>query len=107
MAEVTSLYVIGPVSGIEDDNRAAFEEARTTLEASGYRATIPHDVIPTGTPWDEAMRLSIAEMARHDGVAMLPGVETSRGARIELRIASVLADNGLMQVLVTLGRTGP
>ncbi len=50
------LYVIGPVSGHEGDNREAFEEARRELEAAGFKATIPHDKIAEGTDWQMAMR---------------------------------------------------
>lgn len=81
------LYVIGPVTGREGDNREAFEEARRELEAAGFKAVIPHDVVDAGGDWQLAMRQSIREMLRvragrpvHDGVAELPGLFGSRGA---------------------------
>ena len=97
-----NLYVIGPVTGIENDNRPAFEAARQRLFAAGYWVVgIPHDHIASGTPWGMAMRISICKMLGHgagrgfghivyDGVAMLPGWEDSKGARIEHDLAAEL-----------------
>lgn len=91
------LYVIGPVSGREGDNREAFEEARRELEAAGFKATIPHDKIEAGTGWQDAMRASIKELLatyrgkpRYGGVAELPGVFGSKGARCERGICEQL-----------------
>lgn len=92
------LYVIGPVSGHEGDNREAFEEARKRLRAAGYEVEIPHDWIRSGTPWQEAMRASVAQMLSmdnrrlpvYDGVAELPGVFGSKGARCERGICEQL-----------------
>lgn len=36
------LYVSGPVTGMPDDNREAFEAAADELAACGYIARIPH-----------------------------------------------------------------
>lgn len=92
-----TLYLIGPVTGIENDNRLAFEAARSSLLMVGYAAAIPHDIIASGTPWHEAMNASISEMTRcfdgeplYDGVAMMPGCEGSRGACIERDLAVAL-----------------
>lgn len=92
------LYVIGPVSGREGDNRDAFEEARKKLLAAGYEVEIPHDWIRPGVPWQEAMRASITQMLAvdnrrlpvYDGVAELPGVFGSKGARCERGICEQL-----------------
>lgn len=92
------IYVIGPVTGREDGNRAAFEEARAALLAAGYEVDIPHDWIKAGVPWQEAMRASISQMLSmdnrrlpvYDGVAELPGVFGSKGARCERGICEQL-----------------
>ena len=100
------LYVIGPVSNIPDDNRPAFEEARKRLQESGYSPVgIPHDSIEPGTPWEQAMRMSICNMLmymdhydegkddlvfdrfEYDGIAMLDGWEKSNGASLEHEVA--------------------
>lgn len=48
------LYVIGPVTGREDLNCAAFEEARAKLEQAGYTVTMLDDWAPN-PPSDEVL----------------------------------------------------
>ena len=83
------LYVIGPVTGKPDRNRAAFEEARGKLEAAGYKVTIPHDFIPEDALWGMAMRASLARILKRKlfGVATLAGWRESEGARLEEKVA--------------------
>lgn len=96
---VPSLYLIGPVTGRPDDNRAAFVRARKALKADGYACDIPHDFIEEGTPWQDAMRISIRQMLsnrvqstiqQYDGIALLDGWEESEGAKIERQVAEAL-----------------
>lgn len=75
------LYVIGPVTGRENLNRAAFEEARAKLEQAGYMVTIPHDVVPPDASHEDAMLLSIK--------TMLIDWDESTGATLEKRVAEV------------------
>lgn len=83
------LYVIGPVTGRENLNRAAFEEARAKLERAGYSVTTPHDIIPPDASHEDAMRASIGWITRRDrdGVAMLYEWDLSAGARLEYKVA--------------------
>lgn len=84
------LYIIGPVTGREDLNREAFEDARKKLELAGYAVTIPHDIIPPNASHEDAMRASIGWITRRDrdGVAMLDDWATSPGALLENRVAT-------------------
>lgn len=82
------LYVIGPVTGREDLNRAAFEEARAKLEQACYSVTTPHDIIPPDENRADAMRTSIKTMLGCEGVAMLADWGTSPGARFEDQVAA-------------------
>lgn len=98
------LYIIGPVTGFEGDNRQAFEEARAALKADGYNCDIPHDFIKSGTEWGEAMRKSINHLTdskiNHrtferdasifNGIAMLDRWEQSKGATLEHDIAEAI-----------------
>ena len=84
------IYVIGPVTGVEADNRPAFEEAAKRLDDAGYTAFIPHWFIKAGTPWAPAMRRSIETLMYCEGVAALEGFGSSRGARIEADLAAEL-----------------
>lgn len=106
------LYIIGPVTGIKDDNIQAFVEAQKELDASGYTAYSPHSFVGPGTPHEEAMRICIGRLVsgyyaaralneagkgplttrqRHvplyQGVALLDGWEQSEGARTEKLVA--------------------
>lgn len=86
------IYIAGPVTGYEDDNRPAFEEARRRLIAAeaGEEVLIPHEVVPEGTPWEEAMCLCVRALTRADEVVCLPGSQYSRGAKLEAQIARAL-----------------
>lgn len=82
------LYVIGPVTGVADDNRPAFEAAARELrEALDCAVEIPHDTVPPDATWNAAMRLSIRAMMACDGVAMLDGWSSSKGAGVEYNLA--------------------
>lgn len=93
------IYIIGPVSGREGDNRAEFEWARMYLRDKGFQdVTIPHDLIPSTATWEEAMRESITAIMGSDAVAMLPGWAKSKGASIE---ATLCAQIGIPCMPVT------
>ncbi|MBR3689946.1 MAG: DUF4406 domain-containing protein [Eggerthellaceae bacterium] len=81
------IYVIGPVTGIPNDNKEAFVQACHDLVEAGYLAAIPHYFIPSDAEWHEAMKVSIAQMMQADGVAMLDGWHDSKGACLEYDIA--------------------
>lgn len=84
------IYVIGPVSGHDDLNVSAFENARKMLRKAGYVPLIPHDFIPDDADWQSAMRRSLETLAKSDGIAYLDGWKDSHGARLEWRIARAL-----------------
>lgn len=65
------LYVIGPVTGRENLNCKAFEDAKEKLWDAGYDVLIPHDVVLPIATHERAMRLSIKTMLGCDGVAAL------------------------------------
>lgn len=82
------LYVAGPVTGRENRNLAAFEEAERELYRAGFWPSLPHRVVPEDARWEDAMKKSVALMEGCDGVALLPDWRASRGARIEAALAS-------------------
>lgn len=73
------LYVVGPVTGRENLNRAAFDEAARALRGAGHFPSIPHRNVPPDAEWPDAMRRSIRAMLRCNGVARLPDWRSSRG----------------------------
>lgn len=81
------LYVVGGVTGRPNLNRKAFNRAASELRKAGHFASIPHRNVPEDASWEDAMRFSISAMLRCEGVARLPDWRTSKGARIESKLA--------------------
>ena len=84
------LYVAGPMTGVEDLNRGAFERAKSDLEAAGYDAVHGHDINPDASLPYKALLMADIEfiLGKADGIALLDGWEASPGARAEHSVAS-------------------
>ena len=85
------LYVAGPMTGLLEFNYPAFNAAADDLRAKGHAVLNPAD-IETVRPqaWDWYMRRAIAMVVQAEGLAMLPGWENSKGARLEHTIGVAL-----------------
>lgn len=84
-----ALYLAGPMTGLPDFNYPAFFAAADALRQAGYTVLNPADIglHPTWT-WADYMRVGLETlMTQADAVAVLPGWESSRGARLEVRLA--------------------
>lgn len=86
------LYIAGPMTGIDDYNRAAFHAAEQQLVESGYDVYNPATFLDSDD-WKVCVRVGIRELTYCDGVALLPGWEDSRGVEIELQVAHALGMN--------------
>jgi nucleoside 2-deoxyribosyltransferase len=92
----TTIYVAGPMTGIPEFNYPAFNSAAERLRGLGHRVLNPadsEDYNPTpGTPqaWDWYMRHALRMVLQADALALLPGWETSRGATLEVDVATAL-----------------
>lgn len=76
------------MTGIENLNRTAFDEAEKTLQNQGCRVINPAKVAPIGgTEWEHYMRGDIRELCLCDAMALLPGWQASKGAQLEVHIA--------------------
>lgn len=97
---MTRLYISGPVTGKQDDNRLAFSWAQNRLMDAGYEPFIPHEIVEPDDTHETAMLLCVNELTertqkrgtRHpvpyyDGLALLPDWEQSEGARLERAVA--------------------
>jgi hypothetical protein len=85
------LYVSGPMSGIKDLNFPAFIAAAEALRRAGYAVVNPVDLNQDPkAEWKACMRADIKVLVDCDAVATLPGWEQSRGASLEVVIATGL-----------------
>lgn len=83
------IYIAGPMSGLPDNNYPAFNAAAARFRAAGHEVMNPAEN-PQQWSWEAYMKVSIPQMISCDRVIMLPGWETSRGARIEKELAHEL-----------------
>lgn len=86
------LYLAGPMTGIEDFNFPAFSAAAAELRALGHEVINPaeNDDGDTTREWAYYMRKDLAHVLSVDAVAVLPGWQGSRGARLEVHVARAL-----------------
>jgi hypothetical protein len=105
--EVRTVYLAGPMSGYKDFNREAFAEASEQLRRAGYVVINPaeldtpeelvlldpHDPNFAGSPkWAEFLARDLGHVCDHrtEAVVVLPEWHRSRGARLEVYVASEL-----------------
>lgn len=83
-----TLYIAGPMTGLPEYNYPAFFTAQRDLEANGYAVLNParRPSNPSWT-WLRFMRAALHDVAECDGIATLPGWQSSRGASLEVEIA--------------------
>jgi hypothetical protein len=85
------IFISGPMTGYENWNFPAFNEAAERFHEAGYQVINPakfyESIDMTPIQWEEAMRQAIKLMVDCDAIAMLPGWRKSKGARIEAAIA--------------------
>ena len=86
------LYLAGPMTGFEDFNFPAFNKMAAELRARGYEVENPaeHGVVD-GADWADYMAYDLTRLGLCGQVAVLPGWENSKGARLEVHIARELS----------------
>lgn len=94
------VYISGPITGMPDLNRPAFEEMKKRLTEAGYLAISPFDVsmVSDKKNWQDYMRADIEAMMGCDAVLMLPGWEKSTGACIEFDLVQKLGIPAVMGI---------
>lgn len=82
-----TVYISGPMTGIENLNREAFENAERLLLESGENPINPHN-LPKQETYDDYLMIDLEMIAMAaDAIALLPGWENSPGAKKELKAA--------------------
>lgn len=85
------LYLAGGMSGYPELNFPAFHAEAARLRAMGYTVINPAEIVTDQTAeWIDCMLADIPQLIGCDGIALLPGWEASKGARIEHSIARAL-----------------
>jgi|SRR5579875_4104730 len=85
------VYISGPMSGLPDYNYPAFFRAAEVIHELGDEPINPAEGVPDlHQPWVWYMRRALRMLLDADAVAMLPGWEASKGARLEYVIAQQL-----------------
>lgn len=89
MKTCEKIYISGPITGMPNLNREAFTEAKMAL---GKCAVNPFDLNDDQKTkkWSDYMRKDISALVQCDSILMLPGWQFSKGAGLELYIASIL-----------------
>ena len=86
------VYLAGPMSNLPDYNYPAFHNTTKALREQGFIVFNPaenHDG-RTDLPLEEYYRTDIPQVCDADAVAVLPGWESSGGAKIEVALARQL-----------------
>lgn len=90
----TKVYLSGPMTGLLDSNRQAFDRAAEKARALGYEVVSPIEIDYQGDKsqwsWAGRLRVDIGKLVTCDLVATLPNWKMSRGANLEVSIAKAL-----------------
>jgi hypothetical protein len=85
------IYISGPMSGHDDLNFPAFNDAAALLRAEGHEVVNPAEInTDLNADWLECIIEDIKWVAACEAIYMLPGWEASKGAMIERLVAAKL-----------------
>ena len=84
------VYISGAIAHHDlEERKAAFSAAATYLRAQGYEPVNPFDNgLPLSCDWREHMRVDIKMLLECQYIYMLKGWWLSKGAKLELDVAS-------------------
>lgn len=85
--EIGVVYLAGPMRGIKDLNKPAFDAATAVGRGKGYCVISPADLGFQSICRRAVARIDIAVLLECDALALLPGWETSLGAKAEMAVA--------------------
>lgn len=81
------VYISGPMTGLPDANRAAFDAAEQYL-CKTYKCRVLNPAhMPDGLNYRQYMAHALQLLAHATVIVLLPGFEESLGVKVELNIA--------------------
>ena len=85
------IYLAGGMTGYPDLNFPLFHSEAARLRALGYKVVNPAEINPDiNADWNACMRSDIVELVTCQAIALLPGWQESRGAKLERHISEAL-----------------
>lgn len=84
------VYVAGPMTGYEDFNRQAFNDAAARLYIYDKSTALNPATLPDGLTQAQYMDICFAMIRAADAIYLLKGYEKSKGALAELAYAEKL-----------------
>lgn len=85
------IYIAGPMTGLPEYNFPAFHAAEARLLMLRWEVENPTvNGADKTLPWDWYMRRGIEQVVKCNSIALLPGWEKSRGAKLEVEVALAL-----------------
>nr|WP_315242156.1 DUF4406 domain-containing protein [uncultured Albidiferax sp.] len=85
------IYIAGPMTGLPGFNYPAFNAMADKLRQAGHEALNPaENPVPQPETWVGYMRSALAQLVTADAILLLPGWHLSKGARVELQVATAL-----------------
>jgi len=89
-SEPIRLYLSGPMSGYEEFNYPAFNAAAARLREAGYKVDNPAEIGNPSMDYTDLIRGDIRVILECEGMAVLEGWWSSRGANVEASVAGIL-----------------
>jgi hypothetical protein len=83
-------YISGPITGLKNHNKPAFDKAIEQLGRDNCISPFDITTIEPAKTWLDYMKADIKVLMDCDSIYMLEGWEYSKGAKLELTIAEEL-----------------
>jgi hypothetical protein len=78
------IQLVGQITGLlKSEAEANFDKYAKILRGYGYEVWNPMEEIPYETPWDDAMKICLAELEKNDAIFKLDNWIHSKGAKKE------------------------
>jgi hypothetical protein len=85
------IYISGPMSNLPENNFPAFNKAAAYVSAFGHTVLNPAEKgIIEGYTWEDYLKIDLHQVIDSDMLILLSGWEHSKGAQLEVHVASSL-----------------